>query len=312
MTGLKEDQVTYPSFLQAGEENKLLFLYRNGVSGNGETCIKVYSTKVKEWQDIEPCILSGIDGKPWKSSPYLNTPVIDQKGNLHLSFVWRTDFIGSDSLVNNIGYDYVWSPDLGKTWFTSKNVPLKTPITQVNSETVFAVALGSNLINQSGMAVDSKGNPHIVFYSDDSDGVPQYQHLWFDGKTWHQAFISSQKNDFRLLGKGSLPLPMSRPEILIDTSDNVYVIYQADFTNYKLTALKLSAPDYIFQEQNTRKLWDEPVGFAEPVIDKSRWQSKQILSILVQYGSSPNFDRPGDSQIKPVNIVEWDLAKGFE
>jgi hypothetical protein len=193
MSGVNEDQVTYPSFIKANRQRKFLFLYRVGISENGALCLKMFSDITRDWKDGLSFIASGMDSSPWSSNPYWNTPVLDQFGNLHLSFVWRTKSIGANNLVNNIGIDYAWSPDLGKSWLTSKNHPLKTPITRVNSETVYAVSPGTNLINQTSMAVDSKGHPHIVFYADDKNGIPQYQHLWFDGKEWKLRSFQTRK-----------------------------------------------------------------------------------------------------------------------
>lgn len=314
MTGVNENQVTYPSFVKVDNQGKLLFLYRHGYSGKGALCIKEYSTQTKSWKDNNEFIASGLDGKPWKSNPYWNTPVLDQKDHLHLSFVWRTDSIGEDELVNNIGIDYAWSPDLGMNWYTSKDVPIKIPITQVNSETIYAVSPGTNLMNQTSMAVDSKGRPHIVYYSDDQNGIPQYQHLWFDGKGWQHSIISSQSTDFSLLGKGTLPLPMARPEILIDKADNVFVIYQAKFTDYKMAVLKLSAPNYEYKKTNQRILLDEPLGYAEPIVDRTRWKKENILSMLIQYNNSPDHDSEAasKSELSPIKIIDWDLLRNWK
>lgn len=313
MTGIREGQVTYPSFLMSGigeEYGPLLFLYRLGVSGDGDACLKEYDEVGRCWVDRNPCILKGTGQKPWTSSPYWNHPAFDKYGRLHLSFVWRTHATGKDRIVNNINIDYALSPDLGKTWFTSRGRPLKLPITQVNSETVFAVSPGTNLINQASSAVDGNGRPHIAFYSDDPDGVPQYQHLWFDGKRWRHSYISERTEPFVLRGGGTLPIPISRPEVVIDDVDNVYIIFRGDLTGQRMAVKRLLAPDYQSNGE-MRILWGDKVEFAEPVIDRIRWHSDRVLSILIQRTGQPAHDGEAPKRIEPIFIVDWDLVNGW-
>jgi hypothetical protein len=146
------------------------FLYRNGNPGNGEMCMKVYSVEQKSWKDVKPCILTGMM-KSSTSSPYWNTPIIDRFGYLQLSFVWRGKSISEDYLINNSGIGYIWTIDGGLSWFDINNRLMDKPITLENYPQVFNVPRGSNLINQTGMAVDSRGYPHIVYYANDSNGI---------------------------------------------------------------------------------------------------------------------------------------------
>ena len=92
--------------------------------------------------------------------------------------------------------------------------------------------------------MDAEGRPHIVFYSDDPDGVPQYQHLWFDGREWSHSFISRRTEPFVLAGGGTLRIPISRPEIIIDDECHVYVIYRGDTTDSRMVAQRLLPPHY--------------------------------------------------------------------
>lgn len=313
MTGKREDRVTYPTFIMSNKSTDragLLFLYRNGYSGKGDACLKEYNESLLEWYDIQPCILSGSKQKPWTSSPYWNHPTIDKLGRLHLTFVWRIWPLGSEKRIVNLNIDYAVSMDWGHTWLSSRGLKFRLPITQVTSETIHAVPPGSNLINQCSSAVDSHGRPHIVFYADDFNGVPQYQHLWFDGREWRCCVVSDRTKPFDLEGGGTLQIPMSRPEIVIDKTDQVYVIYRCDTTGDRMVATRLIPPRYEKNSSETKILWEESLEFAEPVLDRMRWVKEQILSMLIQRNSQPDHDSGVSPHAEPVYIVDWDLVNG--
>jgi hypothetical protein len=315
MTSQREEYVTYPTFLMPSVEEhgysepSLFFLYRNGRSGDGDLCLKEYSASKQTWSDREPCILAGSGLEPWTSSPYWNQPTFDNNGRLHLSFTWRTHSIGEEGILNNINIDYAVSDDLGLSWSTSNGNALLLPITPVNSETVLAVSPGANLINQTGSDVDSHGNLHVVFYSDDEGGIPQYQHLWFDGRQWRQSFISNRLMGFDLTGGGTLQIPMSRPEIVID-EDTVYVIYRGDLTGNRIVVQRLLPPDYE-SRNDIRILWNDETSYAEPVIDRERWNNERILSMLIQKNHQPDHDEAIIQHPEPVFIVDWEIVSDW-
>ena len=161
------------------------------------------------------------------------------------------------------------------------------------------------------MAVDSKGRPHIVFYSDDPDKIPQYQHLWFDGKAWRHHYISTRDKPFVLVGGGTLQIPISRPEIVIDKQDRVYVIFRADFTNDRMAVQRLLPSAYEPDTSVTKILWPEPLEFAEPVIDRIRWARDCILTMLIQRNGQPPHDKGGVPRSEPVYLVDWDIVDGW-
>lgn len=310
MTGVNEDRVTYPTFVLPRAGHPLTLLYRDGGHNKGSARLKTYSESTLSWTDHPSPILSGAEQKPWTSNAYWNHPAIGSDGSLHLSFVWRTDTIGEQKLVNNLNIGYAWSPDNGLNWFTSLGHPCKLPITQVNAETVWAVSPGSNLINQTSMALDRHNRAHIVFYSNDTNGVPQYQHIWFDGKSWRRRFVSSRATSFTLQGDGTLQIPISRPEIVIDSHDNVYVIYRGDITQDCMSITQLNSHGANMEGSANSNLpsatlWKDPLGFAEPVVDRSRWERDRILTMLLQHNHQPDRDLTHQPHRAPVWLVDY-------
>lgn len=313
MTGLNEERVTYPTFILPRKEFPLTILYRDGVHNKGSARIKTYDETSQQWADLPLPILSGVDQKPWTSNAYWNHPAIGSDGSLHVSFVWRTDTLGEQKLVNNINVGYAWSPDNGMHWFSSTGVPYKLPITQVNAETVWAVAPASNLINQCSMALDSHNRPHLAFYADDANAVPQYQHLWFDGTAWHQEYFSSRTAGFVLKGGGTLQLPISRPEILVDFADNVYALFRGDHTGDRMCVTQLTSapPNSARASTSSTLLWPADLGSAEPVVDRARWHKDNVLSLLLQRNEQPDGDISHVAKIDPVWLVDLRLNSPY-
>ena len=304
MTGTHEEKVTYPTFILPRHDFPLTFLYRDGKYNKGSARLKIYDEATGVWTDFPEAILSGAEQRPWTSNAYWNHPAVGTDGSLHLSFVWRTNALGEEQRINNINIDYACSHDNGLTWQTSKKRPYKLPITQVNSETIHPVSPGSNLINQTSMALDSHNRPHIAFYADDPDGIPQYQHLWFDGKVWRHQVVSQRRNAFSLEGGGTLQIPISRPEIVIDRDDHVYIITRGDHTQNRLAATFLPAPNYAYQENNIQTVSEANLGFAEPIIDRERWQQENLLTLLLQKNEQPNHDIGHELVQHPVSLID--------
>lgn len=304
MTGENEQKVTYPTFILPKNNSPLLLLYRDGNWKKGSAFLKFFDEISGTWDDYPLPILSGAEHKPWTSNAYWNNPVVDRYGCLHLSYVWRTDYFSSEQLVNNINIGYAKSYDNGSTWKTIKGQPYKLPITQVNSDVVWPISPGSNLINQCSMAVDSKGYPHIVFYSNDDNGVPQYQHIWYTGKIWNHSYVSNRKESFKLAGGGTLKIPMSRPAIVIDKKDNVFIFFRSDESNQKMAVYCLQSPFYNSTNITYKIIWDESIEQSEPVFDFSRWCEENILTFFIQKNKQPDGDLVHENNIERVYLLD--------
>jgi hypothetical protein len=83
MTGLKENHVTYPEFYNLPDGN-LLFVYRDGGSGNGNLMMNRYDTKTRQWSRLQDTL---VDGEGQRNA-YWQFP-IDLQGAINLSCVWR-------------------------------------------------------------------------------------------------------------------------------------------------------------------------------------------------------------------------------
>jgi hypothetical protein len=307
MTGQNEDRVTYPYFVTATRPGQpLLFFYRNGSAMKADVHLKRYDSAAKKWEDGEAPILAGSDLRPWSAGPYLNHPALDARGHLHLFFTWRTHHVGAD-LVNNRNLDYARSEDWGKTWLASNGQAFRLPITPVTSETALATAPGSNLINQCGAGVSKDGRPFAVCYLNDINGIPQYGVVWHDGRSWLNQQLLRQHAAFNLLGRGTLRLPMSRPDVVVDGDDTAWLIFRSQSTRNQMVAVPLRGPKYRADPKLLRSLWDHDLGYCEPVIDRARWSRDGVLSMLLQRSDQGDQEGVGKLAQADVYVVDWTL-----
>jgi hypothetical protein len=147
----------------------------------------------------------------------------------------------------------------------------------------------------------------LGFYADDASGIPQYQHLWFDGKRWHHQYISRRTQTFVMCGAGTLKLPISRPELLIDKNDNLFVICQGDLSQNRLMVTPLLAPNYRYDSNSTKILDEQSIGFAEPIVDHERWEKENILTMFIQYNDQSNHDDGNITLMKPIYLVDFKI-----
>ncbi len=292
MTGRLETRVTYPSFIP-GPRGEFYFFYRDGQSGNGRLCLNRYDPVTHAWSVRQSPLVEGAG----QSSPYWCRPEISSDGVLHLAWCWRDT---ANAATNHDIY-YARSRDGGKTWANSAGKVLELPITAQSDARVLAIAKGQNLINQCSLATDAQGHPHIAYYCNGPDGVPQYFHLWFDGMQWSAQQVSGRTQTFSLGGTGTLKIPMSRPEIAISRSGTAYVITRdAEFGG----GLRLYAAVPPYANWKIMDVLAESLGEWEPTYDLARWQRSGVLSLFVLPVKQGNNEKVTDYPPQTARVVE--------
>jgi len=292
MTGQLERRVTYPSFLP-GASGDLYFFYRDGQSGNGRLCLDHYDPTTHGWSVTQAPLLEG-EGQ---SSPYWWRPEVAADGALHLAWCWRD----SPDASTNHDICYAVSRNGGKTWLNSAGKTLTLPITRAADATVFPIAKGQNLINSCALAVDAQGCPHIAYYANGPDDVPQYFHLWFDGKKWSAQQVSQRMQAFSLAGQGTLQIPISRPEIAVSRSGVAYMITRdREFGG----GLRLYAARQPYSQWTALNVLKEQLGEWEPSYDLARWRRDGVLSLFVLPVHQGNNERTTDFPPQMARVVE--------
>ena len=300
MTGVSESHVTYPEFYKL-QKGGLLFLYRDGASGNGNLVINRYNTTTKKWTQTQSNL---IDGEGKRNAYWQMT--VDKQGTIHLSWVWRE----SPDVASNHDMCYARSKDGGLTWEKSTGEKYTLPITAANAEYARVIPQKSELINQTSMCTDNAGHPFIATYWRDSgQSVPQYHIVYNTNGRWQGKSLGFRKTAFSLSGGGTKSIPISRPQIVAwqnGKGRGAAVIFRDAERGSKVSV----AVNYNLAANNWRvsDLSPMPVGEWEPTYDTELWKNKKVLNLFVQ--KVTQVDGEGKANVTPqaVQVWEWKPA----
>jgi hypothetical protein len=278
-----QNSVTYPEFyrLPSGD---LLFVYRNGGSGDGYMVLNRYSYSTQTWSRVHDRLVYGT-GSSGTQSPYWQM-YLDALGTLHLSWVFRRS---SDAATNHDMY-YAYSEDQGQTWKKKSDGSVYTmPITPTTAEKVWDIPENSSLMNQTSMTADQDGNPYIATYWKNSapDSKTQYYVIYHDGTQWNARQVSNRTHDFTLGGGGTLFVPIARPRLVakydaVSGKTRAYYIFR-DTEEREGKVSMYSTNDIETGIWTVRDLTDFSVYAWEPSHDTELWKSQGKLHIFVQF-----------------------------
>lgn len=294
MTGKQESKVTYPEFYNLPNGN-LLFFYRSGQSGRGNLVINLYDLKTGEWRQIQNNLIDG-EGK---RSAYWQA-CVDDEGVIHVSWVWRETW----DVETNHDLCYARSKDGGYTWEKSTGEKYQLPIKLASAEYAWQIPQKSNLINQTAMSTDKKGNPFIATYWNENK-IPQYQVVYSDGKNWKKMNTGLRKKPFVLGGGGTKKIPISRPDILIDDfkeRTSVNILFRDEERGNRVSLA------YSFLDENpiwkVKDLTIETVGEWEPNYDITLWKNKKKLHVFIQNVTQIDGEGVANGKASEVNILK--------
>jgi len=297
MTGKFENSVSYPEFYKLPGGN-LLFFYRDGGSGRGNMVVNHYDIKTGRWSQLHSNL---IDGEGMRNAYW--QACTDSKGIIHVSWVWRE----SPDVASNHDMCYAKSTDGGKTWEKSTGEKYHLPITIATAEYAFKIPQNSELINQTSMSADEKGNPFIATYWRDSGyTIPQYHILYNDGRKWNLIALNFRSTSFSLSGFGSKRIPIARPQVMVKGYGNkasVLLVFRDEERGSKISVATI---DKI--ENGKWKIEDltaASVGSWEPTYDTELWKNKSILDLFVE--KVEQVDAEGIANIPPqtIRVLEW-------
>ncbi len=297
MLGGEENRVTYPEFYNFTSGN-LLFLYRDGSSGQGNLVLNRYDVTTQKWSRVQDKLIDGED----KRSAYWQTTV-DSKGSIHISWVWRE----TPDVASNHDLCYAVSHDEGKTWRKSSAEIYQLPITASSAEYVQRIPEKSELINQTSMAADDLGRPYIVTYWKRQDsGVPQYYLVFFDGREWRTSQVSQRTTPFSLSGMGTRRIPISRPQIVVGSvgpTTRAYVIFR-DSERGDRVSLAVSK-DVKKGDWSYKDLTTTSVGMWEPTFDPEAWRLRKTIHLLVQRVGQGEAEGLEELPPQMISVLEW-------
>ncbi|MGZ3754416.1 MAG: BNR repeat-containing protein [Mucilaginibacter sp.] len=297
MTGVRENKVTYPEFykLPGGD---LLFVYRDGGSGNGDLVMKRYSISTAQWADVQNNLVNG-EGKRnayWQMA-------IDKQGTIHLSWVWRE----SPDVASNHDMCYAKSTDGGITWEKSTGEKYVLPITAATAEYACLIPQKSELINQTSMFADDNGHPFIATYwRDAGTTVPQYHIIFQINGQWQTCNLGFRKTSFSLSGGGTKRIPISRPQIISwhQNKNMVTALIFRDAERGDKVSIAIN-PNMAKNNWQVSDLTSQSVGDWEPSFDTELWNNKRILDLFLQNVMQVDGEGTANMPPQPVQVLEW-------
>ena len=300
---------TYPSFVKT-PDGGLHFLLRKGRSGEGRYVMWDYvpgSAGVWEnerWMDGNEGIHTDpVLGKSDERSTYHNGVTYGPDGKLHVTWIWRED--GNNRPNHDLCYAYSednglsWKNNFGELiWDDTLEVPY-APVLNTPGIVAYEIDEGYGLMNTHSQAVDSEGRIHTVMYHctdtsfEETRTLPyqerfgpykatRYVHYWRDlDGTWEKVELPCNVGQ--------------RARILIDNNNNVYLV---TLKGGKLTIMAASASE---NWSDWQVVYSGRKSFEGFLVDNDRWESEQILSIMVQD------DAPNNIYQSKLRVIDFDL-----
>lgn len=286
-----------PGSLELGERQPMTGKHEDR-SGNGNLVINRLDASTGQWAQVQENL---IDGQKQRN-PYCQMAV-DEKGTIHLSWVWRE----SGDVATNHDLCYAKSIDGGKTWLKSSGETYTLPINVTNAEIAVSIPQKQELINQTSMTTDSKGHPYIATYWREKDAdIPQYHVVYHDGTKWQTSQVGKQTVSFRLGGTGTKRIPISRPQIVADSSggvDKAYLVFRDEGRGNKVSLA--ICDDLTKGDWRVNDLTSTPIGQWEPSYDLARWRKDKVLDIFNQSAEQRDGEGVANVPAEMVYILEW-------
>lgn len=297
MTGVQETKLSYPEFYRL-PDGDLLFFYRDGGSGNGNMVINRYSRKERIWARVQTNLLDG-EGRRnayWQS-------YVDGKGIIYLSWVWRE----SPDVASNHDLCFAKSTDGGLTWEKSTGEKYTLPINAANAEYAWTIPQKSELINQTSMHADKKGNIVIATYwRSAGDSVPQYQLVYRLKDGWKNIKLDFRKTAFSLSGMGSKKIPIARPQVLIRTvgkKTKAWMFFRDEERQNKVSVVTVS--DLNNGRFTVTDLYSADTGSWEPSLDSDLWKSNGQVNLFVQRTVQADSEGLTTTPAQSIRVLEW-------
>jgi hypothetical protein len=325
MTGV-EFSVTYPQFLTM-PNGDLLFLYRIGASGGGNTWLNRWSLAAQTWTNVNMIggVASAFIQGLWPGTnynAYPNMPCLDANGNLYLGWTWRE----TPAYESNNNLLFAKSTNGGVAWETFDGTPYDLPISQglesgdPNSVAQIIVPVPQNysLINQAGMCLDASNNPVLATWWAPGSGTNNFRRQYMvvfpnSSGVWQTRQISNRTNDPPgTMEQDGAVRDLGRPVAVCDKQDRIIVLYRDNFGSNGLT-VAYSLP-YAVDPQRTNwttiNLTTDNLGDYEPVIDLARWQRDNALDIVYQASDGEGYSAPANNA-SLIGVLEWNAAAYF-
>lgn len=259
---LIEDSCSYEQFARF-PDGDLLLTFRDGGAAAGNTHVRVYDVTAGTWTTVARPLVLGTTLR----SAYLNQPVIDRFGVVHLFWLFYED--ASTALR---GLYYARSADRGVTWTRADGSPLTLPITNdAGAERIAVIGEGLGLVSMQGAGVDDAGRPLVVTsWNVNGDGVYQHVVYRWTGSTWAASTIGGET-------AAAPPVQdLSRARVF-SRGGRTWVIFRSKARGEGVRVAETTD----FSAWDVWRLSDEILHEWQPSLDVTRWETEGVYSTLL-------------------------------
>ncbi|MAX15538.1 MAG: hypothetical protein CMN59_08660 [Sphingobium sp.] len=232
MLGRNEVSATYPQFMHDDDGN-LLFLYRDGMSGNGSWLLNAWNGG--KWQRIGELFADRDTKGPVNAYP--TAFVKDGSGRFHVAVVWRR----TPDVATNFSLTYASTRDFRQWDVGGRRV--NGPLSPETMEMVDAPGVQHGLVNNALLQISRSGKPVLLytkFVDGQKSGVVAANRM---NGAWREQTIVVGKTAVQVSGGGSMPgLPVFRFGETRDNGDmHVSAVIAGDQTELLLNPDTLKA-----------------------------------------------------------------------
>jgi hypothetical protein len=213
-----ELRCTYPNFVKDAD-NRLIFAYRKGGSGNGNTINNVYDETTKTFKRLTDAPL--FDGLN-EMSAYMIGPRMGSDGYFHLTWVWRD----TPDCETNHDLSYAKSKDL-INWETVSGQKVELPITpRKNQFVVDAIPVKGGAINGgSRLFFDKNKTPMVTYHKFGQAGKTQMYIAKYVENQWIIKQISNWDYRWEFTGPGSITSEIVIQDATFTKEENIKISY---------------------------------------------------------------------------------------
>jgi hypothetical protein len=284
--------ITYPQFYQIGNQLQLWF------RADPESAVHrtTYDARSKSFPEISDAILVPGDA----DRVYMNSLAISG-GVVSLSWMYR--LFSDDEVVRNEGLYLGQSITAGATWTDRNGVGLSLPISRGTVPALVVLPSAAQPLNQTASTYGPDGRLYITYYAKDIEGRHQIflATVDADGDLVSSRAVSTNTIEYELFGRGTLVLPLSRPQI-VASDEAVHVIYrQGD--EIVVASMPTGSENGAWDYLNTQV---DGLGAWEPTFSLDTWEAERRLLVFVQPARQGLLDTgvPGDPARARIFVFE--------
>lgn len=288
MIGENEDKITYPKFFNT-QNGELLYMYRTGGSGRGDTWVNRFDTTSKKWKPyLTNGLFKGIAGNESRSA--YNKFVKGPDGNFHYIWMWR--WLPAVETCHQLCY--ATSKDF-LNWKNAQGESVSLPFTPDNEKLIVDDVPSKGGLHNSKYDITflKDGTPIIGYLKYDEEGLTQLYLSRFKNGKWFSKKISNWDFRWKFIGGGDkMTKGASFDFVEVDDSESLVVEWSTE---------KGEAGNYVVDgatfELSNEKIFIKP---EYPASIRDRITQDPELSVNLQKGK--NKDKADDTKY----VLKWE------